>query len=205
MKPEIRCDVINGGAYTYINGVKGCLRNTDTQIITDCAKTMSFGGKYVEIGSWLGCSALLVGFHCPGRCKVYCHDLWEDELPPDSNPPPVEENVLYKFHKNIMDNDMDGIITPVRGDSSTMLAIHEDKSIDLAFVDGDHSYDGVMKDLVALYPKMKPQSSILCHDSGEGSEALRALVDFCNSNNIRDVRGFNNTDMKMIIIDVPIS
>jgi hypothetical protein len=86
-----------------------------------------------------------------------------------------------------------------------MVAIHEDKSIDLAFVDGDHSYDGVMKDLVAIYPKMKPQSSILCHDSGEDSEALRALVDFCNNNNIGDVRGFRNTDMRMIIIDVPTS
>tara|TARA_R110002074_G_scaffold136836_2_gene281648 strand:+ start:181 stop:804 length:624 start_codon:yes stop_codon:yes gene_type:complete len=203
MKPELKFDVIDGGAFTWVNGVKGCLRETDVKIITDCAKNISFGGKYVEIGSWLGCSALLVAFHCPGRCKVYCHDLWEDELSPDSNPLPVEENVLYKFHKNIMDNDMEDIITPIRGDSSTMVTIHDDKSIDLAFVDGDHSYDGVMKDLEALYPKMKSKSIILCHDSDAETEALRALVDFCNAKNITDVRGFSATDMKMIIIDCP--
>jgi len=159
---------------------------------------MPFGGKYVETGSYLGCSALIVGFHCPGKCKVYCHDLWEDEFAQGIVP---VENMIYKFHKNIMDNDLEDIITPVRGDSSTMVAIHEDKSIDLAFVDGDHSYDGVMKDLVALYPKMNPQSSILCHDSEEGSEALRALVDFCTNNKLTNVIGFRDTNMKMIVID----
>ena len=87
---------------------------------------------------------------------------------------------------------MEDIITPIRGDSSTMMAIHEDKSIDLAFVDGDHSYDGVMKDLVAIYPKMKSQSVILCHDSDGETEALRALVDFSNNNKLTKITTVNN-------------
>ena len=200
MKPDITHGVINGGAFTWINGVKGCLREADTQILINAARTIPFGGKYVEVGSWLGCSGIIVAFHSPARCKIYCHDLWSENFPVGSNPPPTEDNIGIQFHKNVIDNNLDDIITPVCGDSSTMMAIHSDKSIDMAFIDGDHSYEGITKDLEAIFPKMKSNSIIFCHDCNTGTEALRGLVDFCNSHDLKDIRGFNNTDMKRVVL-----
>ena len=96
---------------------------------------------------------------------------------------------------------LEGTIIPVAGDSSSMLAIHPEGSIDWAFIDGDHSYDGIKKDLEAIYPKMKPDSYILCHDCDKDTDALRGLTDFCAGHGIPSVCGFDKTDMKMIIIN----
>jgi predicted O-methyltransferase YrrM len=200
MKIVITHDVIDCGAFTWVNGVKGCLREVDAKILINASRSMPFDGKYVEVGSWLGCSSILVALHSPARCKVYCHDLWSKDFPKGSNPPPDEDNIGFQFHKNVMDNNLDDIITPVCGDSSTMLGIHADASIDMAFIDGDHSYDGITKDLEAIFPKMTPQSVILCHDCNTGTDALRGLVDFCNTHGLEDVRGFDGTDMKMIVL-----
>ena len=35
----------------------------------------------------------------------------------------------------------------------------EDESCDLVYIDGDHTYDGVVKDLAAWYPKVKKVGS----------------------------------------------
>ena len=53
------------------------------------------------------------------------------------------------------------------------------EAIDLLFIDGDHSYDGVTSDLKAYLPKVKAGGTVLLHDWGwaEGVQrAIRELV-----------------------------
>jgi len=40
----------------------------------------------------------------------------------------------------------------------------EDESIDIIFIDGLHTYDGVMEDITAWFPKIKPEGYICGHD-----------------------------------------
>ncbi|MFM5887434.1 MAG: class I SAM-dependent methyltransferase [Dolichospermum sp.] len=52
--------------------------------------------------------------------------------------------------------------------------------VDLLFVDGDHSYEGVMADLKAWLPKLKPKAWLVLHDIGwaEGvNQAIREVVE----------------------------
>jgi predicted O-methyltransferase YrrM len=56
--------------------------------------------------------------------------------------------------------------------------IHEDESVDMAFIDGDHSEDGILRDLRSVYPKIKPGGVILCHDCVTDSEARKGLEKF---------------------------
>ena len=41
---------------------------------------------------------------------------------------------------------------------------YEDASLDFVFLDGDHSYDGLKKDIIAWLPKVKKGGIICGHD-----------------------------------------
>lgn len=183
----------NGIAFTYVNNVKGTLNETDVKVLVEHYKNLPFGSKYLEIGSYLGCSSIIAGLTFKNKSLVYSHDIWEDDmkkLSHDGGPPPEVNNYFYKFYENIRNNNLEGIVIPVRGDSSYTVGIHEDESIDLAFIDGDHSYNGCLNDLNAVLPKMKHNTTILCHDAVSGSDVEKAIREFCNCNNFTDIRGY---------------
>jgi predicted O-methyltransferase YrrM len=50
------------------------------------------------------------------------------------------------------------------GDSSTNLGKMPDGYFDLVYVDGDHDYKGVVKDIEAVLPKMKPGGILIFND-----------------------------------------
>lgn len=52
----------------------------------------------------------------------------------------------------------------VKGDSSTNLAKYPDNTFDMVYIDGDHSYEGVKKDIEVAYRKVKSGGWILGHD-----------------------------------------
>ena len=99
------------------------------------------------------------------------------KLSHDGSPPPEVKNYFYKFYENIRNNNLEGIVIPIRGDSSYTLNIHDNESIDIAFIDGDHSYEGVKKDLNIIKNKMKKDGIILCHDYQELS-VKKAINEF---------------------------
>lgn len=57
-----------------------------------------------------------------------------------------------------------------------------DKTLDWIYIDGDHSYEGVMNDLVNYYPKLKQGGFIIGDDYDEGNwygdDIKRAVADF---------------------------
>ena len=58
----------------------------------------------------------------------------------------------------------DGIVVLHEGDSSSALAQMPDHSLDFIYVDGDHSYEGVTKDLAVASQKIKSDGWIVCND-----------------------------------------
>ena len=139
--------------------------------------TLGPGSRYVETGSYLGCSSLIIALH--SNATVWAHDVWvSDWSELKGGPPPEVKDYLYEFYKNVKENNLENRIIPIRGDSAYTLGIHDDDSIDLAFIDGDHSYEGCLKDIRTIFPKMKKTGVILLHDCTPDSETLRALKDF---------------------------
>jgi ubiquinone/menaquinone biosynthesis C-methylase UbiE len=79
-----------------------------------------------------------------------------------------------------------GIVQLHQGDSSKLLATLPDRSFDFIYVDGDHSYDGVVRDLEVAVRKIKTDGFIVCNDytiysSLEQSKygVYRAVNEFC--------------------------
>ena len=58
----------------------------------------------------------------------------------------------------------EGRIILHEGDSSTILKTFEDKYFDWIYVDGDHEYEGVVKDIDAAFPKVKKDGFIVFND-----------------------------------------
>jgi predicted O-methyltransferase YrrM len=63
-----------------------------------------------------------------------------------------------------------------------------DVTFDLAFIDGDHSYDAVMKDLKDAHRQMNPGGLILCHDADCPNSfpgVRKAIDDYCEDRGLR--------------------
>jgi len=69
---------------------------------------------------------------------------------------------LEKFTKATSPNR--SRLTVLRGDSPEMAKKVEDNSLDFVFIDADHRYEAVLKDLAAWAPKLKPGGTLCGHD-----------------------------------------
>ena len=174
---------IDGICYSSINGVKGTLNIFDVSALIEHAQKLPKNGRYIETGSYLGCSALIAALH--STATVWAHDIWTTEWSElRGSPPPEVQDYFYTFYSAVKANNFENRIIPIRGKSVYTVGIHDSQSIDLAFVDGDHSYDGCLTDLEAIFPKMKVGSTILIHDCIPLSEPLAAVTEFCDEKNL---------------------
>lgn len=69
--------------------------------------------------------------------------------------------------------------------------LFSDPYFDWIYIDGDHTYEGVMEDLCAYFPKVKAGGLIIGDDYGLES-VTRAVQDFCSSQIIKRIRIKNN-------------
>lgn len=124
----------------------------------------------VEVGSWLGRSAALMGveIHNSGKnAALYCVDPWTDGGPDlrDTTHFKKQTMPIYdQFIRNIA--PVSQHIVPLRMTSLEGAERFEDKSVDFLMLDGDHSYEAVRDDIAAWLPKMKNGSIISGDDYG---------------------------------------
>ena len=90
------------------------------------------------------------------------------------------QKLLKEYSKNI---------ELIAGDTNKVLKEIDLRKIDFVFLDGGHSYETVINDLMILYGSMKDQKKvILCDDYGKESyisEVEKAINDFTNKNNLK--------------------
>jgi hypothetical protein len=142
---------------TYSNDIEGWMSPGELNYLYHTAKDMD---SIIEVGSWKGRSthALLSG--CRG--KVIAIDTWKGTQGEAGNPhvEAVEHDIFNDcFMKNV------GHFENLEAWPMTSLeaaARVPDKSVDMVFIDGDHSYEAVKADIAAWTPKAR---KLLCgHD-----------------------------------------
>lgn len=108
-----------------------------------------------EIGSFAGVSSQLFAIHCK---ELYCIDTWAE------NPEYKNETIkLAEKLFDIIDKHHDNV-HKIKNTSQNASDMFEDNSIDLVYIDADHSYDSVKNDIAYWYPKVKPGSLLAGHD-----------------------------------------
>jgi len=138
------------------NKIKGWMGTRDLHWLFEIAKEME---NIVEIGSWKGRSthALLSG--CSGVVYAVDHFLGSKDENDSTHKEGKESDIYSQFLDNVGSFDNLKIL---RMSSLDAVKQFEDKSVDMVFIDGGHSYEEVVQDIKAWLPKCK---KLLCgHD-----------------------------------------
>ena len=158
-------------------------------------------GIIVEIGVHGGGSLLKTADLLINKnIKLFGIDCWENIHKIGINGKPNNfwtESSLNKFlylHKenytnlNKIINHYDyKFIELIKGFSTEKMIVNkfDDNSIDAIYIDGDHSYEGVINDLDLYYPKVKKNGLILLDDYKNFKGVKKAVDEFCNKKNIK--------------------
>jgi hypothetical protein len=158
----------------YLDGV-ATLRESDKPAI-DCLMTtyeplvydtlcefLGDGSRVAEIGCFKAGSAAVLTRGMQKRGKslaLFCHDLFE---PFEING--IVHDIEGTFDENVATWGLN--VSKIRGDSKITHAEHEDGTLDYVFVDGDHSYEGALADVLNFAPKLKDDGWMFVQDCKE--------------------------------------
>jgi hypothetical protein len=148
--------------------LEGCRVYSDRKLLL---KTMPVGGVVAEVGVDKGeFSRYIIDTLRPS--KLHLFDIAPERVDP-ANLADALSSGLAAFHV---------------GDSSSNLAAFADEHFDLIYIDGDHSYGGVQKDILAAEAKVKPGGLMVLNDYSAWSPAsmskcgvAKAANEFANS------------------------
>jgi predicted O-methyltransferase YrrM len=134
------------------------------------ALTLPRGSVYAEIGSYLGASACFLAAAAAERnSKVYCIDTWQNDAMTEG-----KRDTWAEFDRNV--RAYRAHVHPVRATSVRAARLVPDM-LDLLFVDGDHSVEGVRADLEAWLPKLRDNAWLILHDYGWAEGVKLAVAD----------------------------
>ena len=133
-------------------------RKDEAQKYYELLSGLPEGSNVVEIGIEFGRSTTIAGYvskyHKLNQVSI---DNWSGEY----------GKVAHQFVNGF--KDLHGLNYAIwSGDSSNLSKDYKDQ-IDLLFIDGDHSYTGVIKDCTNWIPKVKRNGLVLFHDFGRDS------------------------------------
>lgn len=145
------------------------LRKKERLFLYKLALSLKRNSTIVEIGSYLGSSSAFLA--CAAKDKghiVYCVDTWKNEGMSEG-----PRDTFKEFCKNTA--SLQNYIRILRGNSAE-IARTFDKEIDFLFIDGDHSYSGVKKDVESWLPKLKGGGMVIFHDA-VWEEGVQKVID----------------------------
>jgi predicted O-methyltransferase YrrM len=134
-----------------------------------------------EIGSWLGNGSTQVFLSELTRCSgsLLCVDSWQGNFGVQRHADLLDRyDVLGTFLMNTAGQDVQTLIA----DSQSAAEIVGDATFDLVFIDADHRYEAVLRDIAAWMPKVRVGGILCGHDcearpTPEIRTALRAAPD----------------------------
>jgi hypothetical protein len=112
--------------------------------------------RIAEIGVYRGAFAARLLRDCPEVSAYYMVDPWR-HLADWNKPANVGDDVFESFYREALERTAAhaGKRVVLRGTTSEMIDRIAGESLDLAYVDGDHTLRGITIDLVSVWPKIE--------------------------------------------------
>lgn len=140
----------------------------------------------VELGTWLGASAIYMAKQIPPDGKIYCVDHWKgNECLIQSNDPEIKEilSTLYvQFLSNIIHEGLTDKVIPINMTTDEAAKILDVKP-DLVYVDAAHDENSVYRDLRNWYRKLAP-GGIICGDDWQIQGVRKSVNRYARENGI---------------------
>jgi ubiquinone/menaquinone biosynthesis C-methylase UbiE len=126
------------------------------------------GGIVAEVGTWRGSFSERIAAIC-GPKELHLLDIDFSPL----NEGPIRAGMAGRVEKHL-------------GDSASSLAQFPENYFDWMYIDGDHTYEGVVKDLAAAHRVLKRGGHLMCNDytnwdcgSAQPYGVARAVNELC--------------------------
>ncbi len=166
-------DHLTGRGYPRsIDGIHALLTALEKQVLYRLAGSHPPGARLVEIGSYLGGSSSCLAAGVAGKGSVlHCVDTF------------MAENVSEGAHQ-----DTFAMFAAHTRRYAKQIQVHRGFShevvgevprpVDLLFIDGDHSWEGVTRDLRLYVPLLKEDGILILHDSAHPpiAQAIREFI-----------------------------
>jgi hypothetical protein len=136
-----------------------------SQLYSNVVQKFPEGSHFVEVGVWKGTSAAYMGVEIINSGKKIKFDCIDPFVPVGDEMP--EFKITHEDLKNTFIENMkplEGYYNLITIGSPECAEAYEDKSVDFVFIDGDHSYDAVVRDIKAWGPKIKSGGILSGHD-----------------------------------------
>lgn len=128
-------------------------------VLFELAAALPNGATALEIGSHLGRSTCFLGAALQRKCgRLYCVDTWQNDTMPEGSRDTFEE-----FRHNI--GGLSSLIVPIRKRSDQLASVDVPFPVQLAFIDGDHSFEAVRSDFQRVIPLIPPDGVVVFHDA----------------------------------------
>lgn len=146
------------------------------------------GARFVEVGCWLGRSTIYLAKQIQQarkRIELYAVDHGLGS-PPNSPDWPVYEPILRQLGgtfagqlaRNILACDVQEVVTQIVAPSQRASRLFANESLDFAFIDADHGYESVIRDLESWWPKIRAGGLLAGHDYTHWPSVARAVDAF---------------------------
>jgi hypothetical protein len=143
-------------------------------VYNDIVKLANDGQHFVEIGAWYGQSTSYLAveiINSKKNIRLDVVDTWRgsDQMYDPSNvaydKTLIRNGTIFpEFIKNM--KPVINIINPIEKDSIVASYLYADSSLDFVFIDAEHKYEFVIKDITHWLPKVKKGGVIAGHDYG---------------------------------------
>jgi len=122
--------------------------------------------KFLEVGSWCGDSTIVLGKVAKQKGgHLFCVDWWKGNVGTDLNEIASRTDVFSYFWDRVCREGLEDVVIPIRGKSDVVSEILKENEFDIVFIDADHRYECILKDIQKYGPLVRGDGGILCgHD-----------------------------------------
>ena len=138
----------------------------------------------VELGTWKGHSISYLGKRLLEQSydfKLYGVDLFDDSYihtkEGNSHLASQMKYIYDVYNQNLIDAGVREVIKDIKGNTWEVASQFEDNSVDFVFIDADHNYESVKKDILSWLPKMKKGGIMSGHDYFNKTCGVKQAVD----------------------------
>lgn len=162
----------------------------------------------VEVGSFLGASTVWIASAMEANGVLHAVDRFELSRRFAARRPDVPEDVKGAFDARIERAGLSARVRSHVGDSPTLLREMRREllglgGVDLAFIDGDHTIPGVVRDFWAVEPALTPGAIVVFHDTNpmSGHEGPRYVIEALKRNALGVGSRYEITELSIAPLD----
>jgi predicted O-methyltransferase YrrM len=152
--------------------------------------------RIFEIGTFMGKTTYHLAANSPDQAQVFTLDLPQDNFEQTVAQNPYDMNLLHEGKRHdvghyFKDTKYHRKITQIFCDSKTFDETPYAHSMDMIFVDADHTYSSVINDTNKALRMLRNDEAgkvILWHDLRQRSDVERGILELCDRDKIRHIK-----------------